>query len=418
MMIFGLEEKIINIYPNIEYQEIIGFGGAFTESSAFAISRLSDEKYVDAINEYFSDEGLCYNLCRTHINSCDFSLNNYAYLNNSNLNNFSIERDEKYLIPMIKSALKINPNIKLLASPWSPPSFTKDNNNMNNGGKLLPEYRQFWANYLVRYVDEYEKHGITIHYMTIQNEPKAIQTWDSCIYTSKEEGDLIRNYLYPTFINNKKKVKFLIWDHNKERLFTRTTDVIEDANTDKAISGMAFHWYSGDHFENIELVRKIYPDKILFATEGCTGYSNFNSNDEIKNAEIYAHDILGNLNAGANGQIDWNMFLDYRGGPNHKQNYCNSPIMINKNNTNYIKNLTYYYIGHFSKYIKPGARRIAYSKYTDKIEVTCFKNNDNSIIVVLLNRTDYTQLYNIYINNMIYNDEINPHSIITFKIVQ
>jgi len=412
----GIENNLINIYPNIEYQKIIGFGGAFTEAAGYSLQDLNEEKYTSALKEYFSSEGLSYSFCRTHINSCDFSLGNYSYTNTPDLSKFDISHDISYIIPMIKKALKINPDIKLLSSPWSPPAFMKSNNDMNNGGKLIPEYKQLWANYLVKYLEEYEKQGIHIEYMTIQNEPKAVQSWESCIYTSKEESDLVRNYIYPTFMNNNKFVKLLIWDHNKERLFNRADDILNDMYNNSIISGIAFHWYSGDHFENINLVRSIYPDKTLIATEGCTGYSNFNPNDEVMNAEIYGHDYIGNLNSGANAQIDWNMFLDNEGGPNHKNNYCNSPIMMNKDNTDYIKNLTYYYIGHFSKYIKPGAIRIAHSKYTNKFEITTFKNIDNSIIIVLMNTTTKIQDFTFCIDNMIYNDNIKPHSILTYKI--
>lgn len=411
-----LENKLIILYPDIKYQTILGFGGAFTEASGYAISRLPKKQYDNAIKEYFSPEGLNYSFCRTPINSCDFSLDSYAYLQKPDLSTFSIERDKKYLIPMILAAQNRQSKLQLLASPWSPPFFMKTNQKMIEGGKLLDEFKQLWANYLVRYVREYESLGISIQYMTIQNEPKAVQTWESCLYNPQEEADLVRNYLYPTFQNAHKQVQFLIWDHNKERVFYRSKSILDDFETRKIVSGIAFHWYSGDHFENLKLVKQNYPEKLLIATEGCTGYSQFRTEDEIMNAEIYAHDYLGNLNSGVNGQIDWNLFLDNQGGPNHKQNYCNSPIMMNKDNSNYIKNLSYYYIGHFSKFIKPGAKCIAHSKYTNKIEVTSFQNPDNCIIIVVLNRTDEMQDYYIAIEEQICHDEIKPHSIITYEI--
>lgn len=411
-----LENKLIVVYPDMKNQTILGFGGAFTEASGYAISKLPKKQYDNAIKEYFSPEGLNYSFCRTPINSCDFSLDSYAYLQKPDLSTFSIERDKKYLIPMIQAAQNRQPKLQLLASPWSPPFFMKTNQKMIEGGKLLDEFKQLWANYLVRYVREYESLGISIQYMTVQNEPKAVQTWESCLYSPQEEADLVRNYLYPTFQNAHKQVQFLIWDHNKERVFYRSKSILDDSETRKIVSGIAFHWYSGDHFENLKLVNQNYPEKLLVATEGCTGYSQFRTEDEIMNAEIYAHDYLGNLNSRVNGQIDWNLFLDYQGGPNHKQNYCNSPIMINKDNSNYIKNLSYYYIGHFSKFIKPGAKCIAHSKYTDKIEVTSFQNPDNCIIIVVLNRTNQMQDYYIAIEEQICHDEIKPHSIITYEI--
>ena len=298
---FGWEENLILLYPDIQYQTILGFGGAFTESSGFALSQLPKIKREDALESYFSSETLNYTLCRTTIGSCDFSLENYDYLKDSHLENFSIERDEKYLIPMIKEAIKIQPSLKLLASPWSPPGFMKTNKNKNKGGKLLEEYKQLWAQYLIKYVKAYRKKNIAISYMTIQNEPKAIQTWDSCIYSAEEEAFLVRNYLAPTFKQFSIPMDFLIWDHNKERVFLRAKQTLENSYTREVISGIAFHWYSGDHFENIALLREQYPEMLLLATEGCTGYSHFSKEEEIPNAEIYAHDYMGNLNAGANG---------------------------------------------------------------------------------------------------------------------
>ena len=308
-----IENNVINIYPNITYQNIIGFGGAFTESTCFCLNELNTSISDKILNEYFSESGLNYNLCRLPIGSSDFSLNSYSYSNKKDLSDFSIERDKKYIIPTIKSAQKINPNIKFLASPWSPPKFMKNNKMLYFGGKLLDKYKQIWANYLVKYVNCYKNENINIDYMTVQNEPNAVQIWESCTYTPEEELDLVKNYLYPTFKDSNINVKFLIWDHNKEKLLNRAIQEIKDNLSLNAISGFAFHWYTGDHFENIELVHEMFPGKLLIHTEGCTGYSKFNPNDEVHNAEIYGHDIIGDLNAGINGYIDWNMVLDYKG---------------------------------------------------------------------------------------------------------
>ena len=180
--------------------------------------------------------------------------------------------------------------------------------------------------------------------------------------------------------------------------------------------GLAYHWYSGDHFENISLCKKFFPNKLLIHTEGCVGFSNFNSNEEVMNAEIYAHDIIGDLNAGCNGYIDWNIILDNNGGPNHKKNFCNSPVMLNKDSNNYYKNLCYYYIGHFSKVIKPGAVLIANSKYTGNIELTSFRNKDNSIAIVLLNQNNYNKVYNICIQDISIQDNLDSHAIVSYII--
>lgn len=411
-----IENKIINIYPEITYQKIIGFGGAITEASGYSIKQLPLEKQTSFFNEYFSKNGLNYNICRLPIGSCDFSIKPYSYSNKSDLSDFSIEKDKKYIIPTIKQALKLNPNLKFISSPWSPPKFMKSNKKLIQGGKLLDKYKITWANYLTKYIKYYKDEGININYITVQNEPNATQEWESCIYSPEEELNFVVNYLYPTFKNNSINTKIFIWDHNKEKLFSRALKEINNNNALEAIFGIAFHYYTGDHFENISLTHDSFPGKLLIHTEGCTGYSGFNPNDEVKNAEIYGHEILGDLNSGTNAYIDWNIMLDNKGGPNHKNNYCNSPIMLNSNNSDYIKNLTFYYIGHFSKYIFPNSKRIAYSKYTDKIEVTAFKNPNNSIAIVLMNKNDFNYEYNLCINDFIIHDNLDKHAIVSYLI--
>lgn len=410
------ENQIINIYPEITYQSIIGFGGAFTESTGFALKSLPIEKQVNLLNEYFSKSGLNYSIGRLPIGSSDFSLKSYSYSNKADLSDFSIEKDKEYIISTVKSALKINPNLKFLASIWSPPKFMKSNKMLVLGGKLLKEHKQTLADYYCKYIKEYLKNEISINYITVQNEPNAVQIWESCLYSPEEEMDFAVNYLFPTLKRNQLNTKILIWDHNKEKLFTRSLAELKDNKSLEAISGIAFHWYTGDHFENIELTHNAFPGKLLFHTEGCTGYSKFNPKEEVKNAEIYGHDILGDLNSGIHAFIDWNLILDNKGGPNHKLNYCNSPVMINKEKDDYIKNLTFYYIGHFSKFIQTGAKRIAYSKYTSDIEITSFINPDNSIAVVLMNKNDFNKEYNLVIKDNIIHDNLDSHAIVTYLI--
>ena len=275
---------------------------------------------------------------------------------------------------------------------------------------------QTYADYLCKYIQEYQKQNIKIKYITVQNEPLATQTWESCVFSSGEEIDFVVNYVYPTFKKNNITTKILIWDQNKEKLFNRASSELISNKAKEAVAGFAYHWYTGDHFENLELLHNKYPDKLLIHTEGCTGFSNFNPNDELQNAELYAHDILGDLNHGCNAYIDWNLLLDNTGGPNHKDNYCNSPIMLNKENNNYIKTLTYYYIGQFSKFISLGAVRIAFSKFSNAIEVTAFKNTDNSISIVLFNKNDFNKEYNICINNRVLHDNLDSHAIVSYLI--
>lgn len=411
-----IENQVINIYPEITYQTILGFGGAFTESTGYSIKQLPLDKQNQIYEDYFSKNGLNYSLGRLPIGSTDFSPKSYSYSYKEDLSDFSIEKDKEYILPIVKSALKINQNLQFLSSPWSPPKFMKTNKMLTFGGKLLEKYKQLLANYFVKYIKEYKMQGIDIKYTTVQNEPNAAQLWESCLYTPEEEIDFAVNYLYPTLRSNNLNTKILIWDHNKEKLFNRSRQELNSNKALEAVAGIAYHYYSGDHFENITLTHDAFPGKILLHTEGCTGYSKFNPNEEVTNGEIYGHDILGDLNAGANGYIDWNLVLDNKGGPNHKLNYCNAPIMINSNKTDYIKNLTYYYIGHFSKFIMPGAKRIAFSKYTSDIEVTAFKNPDGSIAIVLMNRNNFSKEYTICMNDISVHDNLDSHAIVSYVV--
>ncbi len=385
------QNRLIALYPDVRYQTFQGFGGAFTEAAGDTYQRLTPEAQGEFMEAYFGKDGLGYTLGRAHIGSCDFSLSNYACVDDPEdeaLAGFSMERDEKYLLPMILKAQETaGMEIELLLSPWSPPAFMKSNGEMNHGGRLRQEYAKRWAQCIVEYVKRYRKAGACITMLSVQNEPEATQTWDSCLYTAHEEGAFVNDYLGPALAEaGLADVRLLIWDHNKERLLRRAEETLAVGQADQYISGVAFHWYTGDHFENVAMTAQRFPDKQLIFTEGCVEFSRFSKTNETQKAEMYAHDILGNLNAGMHGFIDWNLLLDAQGGPNHVGNFCQAPVMASQEGT-VEKQASYYYIGHFSRYIRPGAVRIGVSRYTEAIEATAFQNVDNSIAVVLLNRS-------------------------------
>lgn len=379
----------INVYTDIRRQQFQGFGGAFTEAAAWCYKKLPEEKQKAFMERYFGKEGLGYTLGRAHMNSCDFALGNYACME-AETDSFHTERDDEYLIPMILDAQKVSGKpIGLLLSPWSPPAFMKTNGEMNHGGALKPEYRTLWAECMAAFAKHYKEQGCDVRYMTVQNEPEAVQTWDSCIYTGKEEGAFAADYLAPAL---KEKacgdIKILAWDHNKELLWKRTAETLSVPGAEEAVSGAAFHWYTGDHFDAIRFTREKWPDKELWFTEGCVEYSRFDGMTPLEKAEMYAHDILGNLNGGISGSIDWNLLLDDKGGPNHVGNFCEAPIMLNEDASDIIVHTEYYYIGHFSRYIKAGATCLGTSVYSGALEVTAFENPDKSLAVVVLNRSD------------------------------
>jgi glucosylceramidase len=408
--------QCVNIYPEVEYQTIHGFGGAVTEAAGYVFSKLSKDKQDQILDYYYGPGGNCYNMARSHIDSCDFSLDNYSALTDPQdieMKSFTLERDEKYMLPLMQAAQEKHGEVlDLLLSPWSPPSFMKTNRDKNHGGKLKPEYRQFWAQYICRYIKEYNKRGFKVNRITVQNEPAAAQSWVSCIYTAAEEKEFIRDYLYPALTENGlSDVKINIWDHNKELLYKRARAII-DGDTDRMIGGIAFHWYSGDHFEAVRMAHEAYPVKELIFTEGCVEY-NRHSDNQLHGAQMYAHDIIGNFNAGMTSFLDWNIMLDEKGGPNHANNLCDAPIMVDTQNNTIDVHLSFDYIGHFSRYIKKGAKRIAYSKYTDKLEMTAFKNPDGALVLVMLNRNDYDIPVNVDINLKLFHADITKNSIAT-----
>jgi glucosylceramidase len=377
------------------FQTIEGFGGAFTEAAASTFYKMNPDAQSAMLKAYFDPvEGLGYTLCRTHINSCDFSLGNYAYAEEAGdiaLEHFSIERDRRALIPLIRAAMQTAGGpIKLFASPWSPPAWMKTNGEMNHGGKLKPEYRDAWAHYYAKFVMAYEEEGIPIWGLSVQNEPEATQTWDSCIYTGEEERDFVRDYLGPTLRSEGLgHLRLIIWDHNRDRMFERAKVVLDDPLAAQYVWGTGFHWYVGDNFDNVQRVHDAFPDKALLFTEGCLELGPHLG--DWTAGERYARSMINDLNRWTVGWVDWNLVLDERGGPNHVGNYCSAPIIADTNDrsldgVHFLS--SYYYIGHIARFIRPGAVRIICAPTLDALEATAFRNMDGRIVVVVMNRTE------------------------------
>ncbi|QMS84427.1 glycoside hydrolase family 30 protein [Candidatus Xianfuyuplasma coldseepsis] len=405
----------IILNPQTTYQTMLGFGGAFTESSAYNLLRINEAKREEAIKAYFDPvDGLGYTLGRVSIHSCDFSLNSYTYIDegDTTLETFDISRDEQAVIPLIKDAQKYAKEIKLLGSPWSPPAFMKDNKSMIQGGKLLPEYYQLWADYFVKFIESYRAHGLTMWGVTVQNEPAAKQRWDSCVYTAEEERDFVKNHLGPTFENSSAKdVNILIWDHNRDIMVERASIVLEDEDAAKYVWGTGFHWYGSEAFENVGKVHELFPDKGLLFTEGCQEEGVHW--DTFETGERYARNMIGDFNNFCQGYIDWNLFLDNTGGPNHVNNLCDSPIIVDVFPEQLVHQSSYYYIGHFSKYIRPDAVRIGCNNTHPKLQVTAFKNVDGTIAAVILNETDKKITTALQLHDETIDIAMEPHSIIT-----
>ena len=391
------KEKIV-VDPKDLKQKIIGFGGAFTEASAYNLSRIDTKKREKAIEAYFDPvNGLGYSIGRVSIHGCDFSLGSYLYIKDydDTLESFDISRDQS-IIDLIKDSERIAKTpIKILGSPWTPPFWMKDNNSPIRGGKLLPQYYQTWADYFVKFIQAYQEKGIDVFAVTVQNEPAAVQRWDSCIYTGADECAFVK-VLGPTLEKAGYKDKhILIWDHNRDIMVERAQAVLSDPEAYKYVWGTAFHWYENEQFANVGKLHDLYPEKHLLFTEGCQeGGPHF---DEYQVGERYGRNMINDLRNYTEGYIDWNLFLDETGGPNHVNNLCSSPMMIKIFHEELVYMPSYYYIGHFSKFIKPGAVQMA-SKGSDQLLYVAFVNPDKRQVIVVQNEKDET--YNLEIDGL------------------
>ena len=403
-----LENEVsVFVNPEKSFQTFLGIGGAITDASAEVFARLPPEKQEEFLTAYYDKEkGIGYSLCRTPIHSCDFSSGSYTYIEEGDaaLETFSIEHDRAYKIPLIKKAIQAaGGSLLLYASPWSPPAFMKDNNNMLQGGKLLPEYYDAWAKYYAKFIRAYEAEGMPIWGITIQNEPMAVQRWESCIYTAEEERDFLKDHLGPTLeregLGDK---KIVVWDHNRDLINHRANTIFEDPEAAKYAWGIGFHWYEtwagGDPmFSNLGNIRESFPTKNLLFTEGCQEGFRADRYQYWQHAERYGRSIINDFNNGTVGWTDWNILLDQNGGPNHVGNFCFAPLHGDTDSGELIYTPTYYYIGHFSKFIRPGAKRISTVSSRSHLLSTTFVNEDRSMVSVVMNQSDGAIDYKLYV---------------------
>jgi glucosylceramidase len=400
------------------FQALVGFGAAFTESAAVTWQALSAERRQAFIAACFSrSTGHGYSLCRVHMNSCDFSLGNYAHVESPGdveLAGFNIDRDRRALLPFIQAALReAGEPIKLLVSPWSPPGWMKDSGQMNRGGKLLPQFRAAWAQCYVRFIQAYEAEGVPVWGVSVQNEPAATQSWDSCIYSAEEERDFVRDHLGPALeAAGLGHIKIVIWDHNRDLMVERASVAYADPEAAKYIWGTGFHWYGEDHFDHVQLVHDAWPDKQLLFTEGCQEGGPHHGSWEL--GERYARSMINDLNRWTVGWIDWNLLLDETGGPNHVGNLCSAPIMADRGSGELMFQSSYFYIGHFARYIRPGARRVLCASTRQVLESTAFVNPDGTLAVVVMNRSEVPQAFALRTDSGFHHAELPARSIATY----
>lgn len=409
--------------PTKTFQTMLGIGGAITDASAETFAKLPKEKQEEVLKAYYDPvNGIGYTLARTNIHSCDFSSGSYTYVKDGDkeLTSFSIDHDKQFRIPLIKQAIaKAGGKLTLYASPWSPPGFMKDSTHMLQGGKLKPAFYESWANYFAKFIKAYEKEGIPVWGLTVQNEPMAKQTWESCIYTAEEEANFLKSNLGPTLqkegLGDK---KIIIWDHNRDLIYQRVSTTLRDPEVAKYVWGIGYHWYEtwtgGDmQFENLKRVAETFPDKHLIFTEGCAESFNPARLNAWALGERYGMSMINDFNAGTVGWTDWNVLLDEIGGPNHVKNFCFAPVHGDTKTGQVHYTNSYYYIGHFSKFIRPGAKRIISSSNRTDLLTTAFVNEDGKVAVVVMNKGGKTIPYRLWIGGKAVEVKSLPHSIAT-----
>jgi glucosylceramidase len=389
----GEQEKTVFVDPARKFQTFLGIGAALTDAAAETFYKLPKAQQQGFLKAHFDvKDGIGYSLARTHIHSCDFSSESYTYVKDGDreLNSFDLSHDRKYRIPFIKEVIAAaGKSLPLYVSPWSPPAWMKTSNNMLQGGKLKPEFAASWANYFVKFIKAYEREGIPIWGLTVQNEPMAKQTWESCLYTAEEERDFVKNHLGPTLAKaGLKNKKLIVWDHNRDLVYHRASIILDDPAAANYVWGVGYHWYSGDQFNNLRLVQDAYPKVNLLVTEACNYPWDFAKINDWHWGEKYGQNMINDFNNGAVGWTDWNILLDETGGPNHVENFCYAPVHGDTRTGQLHYMNSYFYIGHFSKFIRPGAKRIASSTMSDDLLSTAFQNKDGSIVVVVMNNTD------------------------------
>jgi glucosylceramidase len=428
-LVFGASEPTtearmyVFVDPRKTFQSFLGIGGALTDAAAETFFKLSEGRQQELLAAYYDTvSGIGYTLARTNINSCDFSSASYTYVDegDSALASFSIAPDLRFKIPLIRQAMAASGNrLTLFASPWSPPAFMKDNHDMLHGGRLRPEYRRAWALYFTKFIKSYRAEGVPVWGITIQNEPMATQIWESCIYQAEDERDFLKDHLGPVMAQEGlADVNIIVWDHNRDLIVQRAQTILDDPDAARYAWGIGFHWYedwSGgvQMYENVALVHRLYPDKHLLFTEGTpasfdsTGYAWWSLGEE------YGRSMIHDFNAGAVGWTDWNVLLDERGGPNHVGNFCFAPIHADTRTGQLIYTNSYYYIGHFSKFIRPGARRILAAPSRSMLLATAFLNEDGTVAVVVMNPTSQGGQYDLTVGGSAVTVESPPHSIQT-----
>lgn len=405
----------IEINAGKTFQEMDGFGFTLTGGSAFHINNMSKEKRHALLTELFAfdKENIGISYLRISLGASDLDAGVFSYNDlpagetDLKMEKFSLTPDKKFLIPVLQEILAINPEIKILASPWSPPTWMKTNNE-TKGGSLKPEFYDAYAKYFVKYVQEMQKEGIRIDAITVQNEPLHPGNNPSLLMPATEQVDFIKQSLGPAFKQAGIKTKIIIYDHNADKPEYPIT-VLNDPEAKKYIDGSAFHLYGGI-IENVSKVHEAHPDKNLYFTEQWIGApGDFGGDVQWHTKNL----IIGASRNWCKTVLEWNLAADPDQKP-HTPGGCDRCLgAVTIDGDLVIRNPAYYIVAHASKFVRPGSVRVD-SNIPAGLPNVAFKTPDGKIAVIVLNESGSDQKFNIKIGNEVFSALLAKGSVGTF----
>ena len=406
-------ENTITVNPVNEFQPIDGFGFALTGGSALHINSMSEGAKSALLNELFGNgsDDIGISFIRISIGSSDLDAEVFSYsetVDDQTHNNFTLEKDKDHLIPVLKEIIGINPEIKIMASPWSPPVWMKSNGS-SVGGSLLTENYESYSMYLKMYIQQMEAEGINITHLTIQNEPLNPFNNPSLLMTATEQTDFIKNHLGPAFEAAAINTKIVIYDHNPDRI-DYPTEVLEDEQAAKYIDGSAFHLYAGS-IQALSTLRNRLPEKNIYFTEQWfEAGGSFSEDLKWHIREV----VIGSMRNWSRSVIEWNLSSDLRFDP-HTPGGCDDCLGgITINGDAVSRNAGYYVINHVSKLVPAGSVRID-SNMPNALPNAAFKTPDNMVILLVLNNTESLQSFNINEGKTAFSASLDPGAVATFQ---
>lgn len=412
----------IEIDESVEYQSMEGFGAALTGSSAYVIqNHLEAAERNQLLEDLFNPEtGIGISFIRLTIGASDFSLSDYTYNDlpigqlDNNQNGFDLSAEDQDLIPLLQKILTINPDIKIMATPWSPPAWMKDNNSVQNGGHLRANLQDSYATYFVKYIQEMAARNIPIHVITVQNEPLYAATYMSMEMTAEEQKVFIRDHLGPKLTANNLTTKIVLYDHNWDEP-TYPLDILNDATAKSYVEGTAFHCYAGD-VSAMSQVHNAHPDAGIYFTE-CSG-GDFSPNYSTNLSWNTENLLVGASRNWSKTVLFWNLALDQNHGPrNGGCQDCRGVVTINSISKAITKNEEYVLLGHIAKFVKQGAKRIKTpSTRSQDISQVAFKNPDGTIAIVAFNHSSQVRKVQIKNGENAFNYEMEGGMLVTFLI--